>query len=234
MPDLWRRQARRGAHGAGRQGRRQGRGGDRENLHHRRPRDRHPRRRDDLPRRGPARHQAAASVLLAEARLPAGRQLPRLHGRDRGRARAGGKLHPHAVAGHEGQDPDRPRQDRAQDGRRAVGHRSAGNRDRARSGFRALEDRDTAEGRSRPLPEAEAVRSADSRTAATWRWRSISTPASNAISASAPAAKCRSTTSSAWPAAATAKRSCSTSTIRWAPRPASPAANACRPARPAR
>ena len=71
-------------------------------------------------------------------------------------------------------------------------------------------------------------------TAAIPRWRSISTPASSAISASAPAARCRSTTSSAWPAAATAKRSCSTSTIRWAPRPASPAANACRPARPAR
>ena len=32
------------------------------------------------------------------------------------------------------------------------------------------------------------------RTAATRRWRSISTPASSAISASAPAAKCRSTT----------------------------------------
>ena len=30
------------------------------------------------------------------------------------------------------------------------------------------------------------------------------------------------------------RRSCSTSTIRWATRPASPAANACRPARPAR
>ncbi len=39
-------------------------------------------------------------------------------------------------------------------------------------------------------------------TAAIRRWRSISTPASSAISASAPAAKCRSTTSSAWPAAA--------------------------------
>ena len=65
--------------------------------------------RDDLPRRAPARHQAAASVLLAQARLPAGRQLPRLHGRDRRRARAGGKLHPHADARHEGEDPDRPR-----------------------------------------------------------------------------------------------------------------------------
>ncbi len=65
-------------------------------------------------------------------------------------------------------------------------------------------------------------------------WRSISTPASSAISASAPAAKCRSTTSSAWPAAARLRRSCSTSTTRWARPLASPAANACRPARPAR
>ena len=71
-------------------------------------------------------------------------------------------------------------------------------------------------------------------TAAIRRWRSISTPASSAISASAPAARCRSTTSSAWPGAAITRRSCSTSTIRWAHRPASPAANACRPARPAR
>ena len=64
--------------------------------------------------------------------------------------------------------------------------------------------------------------------------RSISMPASSAACACAPAARCRSTTSSAWPIAATAPRSCSTSTIRWANRPASPAANACRPARPAR
>ena len=54
------------------------------------------------------------------------RQLPRLHGGDRGRARARRKLHPHAVARHEGEDADRARQDRAQDGRRTSGHRSAG------------------------------------------------------------------------------------------------------------
>ena len=53
-------------------------------------------------------------------------------------------------------------------------------------------------------------------TAAIRRWRSTSTPASSAISASAPAAKCRSTTSSAWRGAGTTRRSCSTSTIRWA------------------
>ena len=86
--------------------------------------------------------------------------------------------------------------------------------------------------RDQPLPGKRHA--AGRPTAAIRPWRSISTPASSAICASAPAAKCRSTTSSAWPAAATARRSCSISTIRWATRPASPAANACRPARPAR
>ena len=105
---------------------------------------------------------------------------------------------------------------------------------RARSGQRALEDRQAPEDRARPLPQARADRGAAARPQPRRRWRSISTPASSAISASAPAARCRSTTSSAWPAAAISKRSCSTSTTRWAPRPASPAANACRPARPAR
>ena len=108
----------------------------------------------------PLRHQAAAPVLYAGARLPAGRQLPRLHGRDRGRARAGRELHAHADAGHEGQDPDRPRQDRAPHGRRAAHHRPAGARDRARPGQRALEDRQAAEDRGRPLPQAQAHRSA--------------------------------------------------------------------------
>ena len=131
-----------------------------QHLLHRRPGDRHPRRRDDLPRRAPPRHQAAAPVLFAEARLPAGRQLPRLHGRDRGRARARRKLPAHAHARHEGEDPDRPRQDRAPHGRRASAHRSAGDRGGARSGFRALEDRQASEDRSRPFPQARRHRSA--------------------------------------------------------------------------
>ena len=38
-----------------------------------------------------------ASLLLAGARLPAGRQLPRLHGGDRGRARARRLLHAQAA-----------------------------------------------------------------------------------------------------------------------------------------
>jgi formate dehydrogenase major subunit len=49
-----------------------------------------------------------------------------------------------------------------------------------------------------------------------------------------PAARCRSMMLSAWPDAVMARRSCSISTTRWAARPASPAASACRPARRAR
>ena len=56
----------------------------------------------------------------------------------------------------------------------------------------------------------------------------------SAVSAFAPAAKSRSTTSSAWPIATMTPRSCSTSTIPWGNRPASPAANACRPVRQGR
>ena len=58
----------------------------------------------------PARHRDPASVLAAEARLSRRRQLPRLHGRDRGRARARRLLHPQADAGHEGADRQRARQ----------------------------------------------------------------------------------------------------------------------------
>ena len=97
--------------------------------------------RDDLPRRKPPRYQAAAPVLPAQARLPAGRQLPRLHGRDRGRARARRKLHPHADRRHEGQDRDRPRQT----ARRMVAELLLTDQPRSgprpRSGQRALEDR---------------------------------------------------------------------------------------------
>ena len=49
---------------------------------------------------------------------------------------------------------------------------------------------------------------------------STSTPASPAAPACAPAAKCRSTTSSAWPIAAATRSRCSTCTTRWACRPA--------------
>ena len=69
---------------------------------HRRRRGRGQRRRDHLAGRPAPRRRHPASLLLARARLPARRQLPRLHGRDRGRARAGRLLPAQADAGHEG------------------------------------------------------------------------------------------------------------------------------------
>ncbi len=97
----------------------------------RRPaRSRPQRRRDHLAGREAPRHGHPASVLLAGARLSRRRQLPRLHGRDRRRARARRVVHPHAGARHEGEDATAPRRDRAQDGVRAAGRRSAGARRR--------------------------------------------------------------------------------------------------------
>ena len=63
-----------------------------------------------------------------------------------------------------------------------------------------------------------ASRAARSRrpTSRTRRWRSTSTPASSARAACARAARSRSTTSSATRSAARTRRSCSTSTTRWA------------------
>ncbi len=201
---------------------------------HRRQGDRHPRRRDDLPRRATPRHQAAASVLLAQARLPAGRQLPRLHGRDRGRARARRELHPHAVAGHEGQDPDRPRQDRAPHGRRAADHRSA-RCERTRTIRTASSGRSPSARRSSPAASPSARRSRCRRRPQPRRdggqSRRLHPVQSLRPRLPRGAGQRRHRHGRA---AAISRRSCSTSTTRWATRPASPAANACRPARPAR
>src|SRR5262249_8232688 len=71
-----------------------------------------------------------------------------------------------------------------------------------------------------------APRSAGRGRQAVRRWASISMPASSAACACAPAARCRSTMSSAWPIAMPMQKSCSTSTIRWASRRVWPAANA--------
>ena len=166
-----------------------------------------------------------------EPGLPAGRQLPRLHGRDRGRARAGGLLQAHAERRHEGEDGEPARGRGAENGDGASGRRPAGARNLARSGIR-----NSGTGPKRPASAKAAFPppSAGMAMPAIRRCASISTPASSAACACAPAARSRSTTSSAWPIATTAPRSCSISTIRWGNRPASPAANACRPARPAR
>ena len=125
----------------------------------------------------------------------------------------------------------RARGRRAKDGDGTAGRRPAGARDLARSRLRSS---GTGPKKSRSPKAAFPPPSAGKPTPAIRRCASISTPASSAACACAPAARCRSMTSSAWPIAATGRRSCSTSTIRWVNRPASPAANACRPARPAR
>ena len=75
----------------------------------RRPAGRGRPRRDHLGRRPAPGHPHPAPLPQARARLPSGRQLPRLHGRDRGRARAGRLLQAHARRGHEGEDRDRAR-----------------------------------------------------------------------------------------------------------------------------
>ncbi len=77
-------------------------------------------------------------MLFAGAGLSARRQLPRLHGRDRGRARAGRLLQAHAVRRHEGEERQPARGRRAEDGDGAPGRRSARARDLARSGFEIL------------------------------------------------------------------------------------------------
>ena len=128
--------------------------------------------RDHLAGRQAQRHRHSASVLRARARLSPGRQLPRLHGRDRRRARAGGKLHPHADCRHEGEVGLRPRQDRAKDGVRAVDLGSARPQHAgARSGVEVLElgrpDRDRVEppagarekSRARPQPRRDGGQS---------------------------------------------------------------------------
>ncbi len=132
---------------------------------------------------------------------------------------------------HEGEERERPRRRRAEDGDGAIGRRSAGARDLARSGVR-----NSGTGPRRPASPRAASRrpSAGRPTPAIRRCGSISTPASSAGCACAPAARCRSTTSSAWLIAVTVRKSCSTSTIPWASQRASPAANACRLVRPAR
>ena len=65
------------------------------------------------------------------AGLPRRRQLPRLHGRGQGRARAGGLLHPQADRRHGGADADRARREVARDGVRAAREQHAAARARA-------------------------------------------------------------------------------------------------------
>ena len=158
------------------------------------------------------------------------RQLPRLHGRDQGRARAGAVLLP-LSQGRAWRSPPtaRARVDQPEDVDRAaaLGHA----RDVLHAQLRA---RPLGEEAGRRQAALRARASSRPRTSRIRRWPSTSTPASSARAACAPAARSRSTTSSATRSAAATRRSCSTSTTRWATPPASPAASACRRARPAR
>ena len=168
------------------------------------------RRRDDHRGRRPPRRRDSAPLLQA-GNAPR-RQLPRVHGRDQGRARAGAVVLPRARRRHGGVERQRARRARAEDGRRAAGLRRAGARVyKPDSELDAL-------AAARSASASRASRRARSRppTSRTRRWRSTSTPASSARAACAPAARSRSTTSSATRSAARTRRSCSTSTTRWA------------------
>ena len=87
-----------------------------------------------------------------------------------------------------------------EDGDGASGRRSAGARNLARSGFR---NSGTGPRRSRSPRAGSRRRSAGRPMPAIRRCASIWMPASSAACACAPAARCRSTTSSAWPIATT-------------------------------
>ena len=159
--------------------------------------------------RPPRRSDSAA---LLQAGHATGRQLPLVHGRDQGRARAGAVVLSRADRGHGG----------ARATARALLHAQKlvvemlaadvpGARLQARFGARAM----AAAARHRQA----ALRTRAQQPPAicrTRRWRSTSTPASSARAACARAARSRSTTSSATRSAARIRRSCSISTIRWA------------------
>ena len=184
-------------------------------------------RRDHHPSGAAQRHRDSASVL--QAGHAARRQLPRLHGRDQGRARAGTVVLSRADRGHGRAQRQSARGPRAEAHRRDACRRRARARLQARLGTGKME----AVAWHRRLRASRPARSRR-RICRIRRWRSISTPASNARVACVPAARNRSTTSSATPFAVVIRRSYSTSATRWASPPASPAANACRRVRPGR
>ena len=154
-----------------------------------------PRRARRSGRSPTGRRRDPASLLAAEARLPRRRQLPGLHGRDRGRAGARRFLRPQAGGGHEGTDRERARPLARARWCSSCWSATSRRRGRARSRLAVL-----AMGRQLGVEDSRFPRAARRRrpTAAIRRWPCSSTPASSATSASAPAAKSRSTTSSAW------------------------------------
>ena len=81
--------------------------------------------RDDLASRQAPRNPHSSFVPQGCARLPPGRQLPRLHGRDRRRKGARRLVQAHARGRHEGEEPERPSGEGPRDGHGTVGRRSA-------------------------------------------------------------------------------------------------------------
>ena len=145
----------------------------------------------DASSRSPTRHGVDDSAPLLQARHAPRRQLPRVHGRDQGRARARAVLLPHA----------RRRAWKCRATARAPLHsqkmivellrvRHAGAGLQARLRARAVAAQRSASA-SRASPRARAARG---RTCRIRRWRSTSTPASSARAACARAARSRSTT----------------------------------------
>ena len=196
--------------------------GRRASLVHAERQDRRvPSGRDDPRGRRAARRRDSAPLL--HGRHAAGRQLPHLHGRDQGRARARAVLLPLSQGRDGGHHQQRAGGDQPEDVARAAARRTFP-RQPTRSTPSSICGRGSCPSASRASPRAISR----PRISRIRRWRCTSTPASSASAACAPAAKSRSTTSSATPSAAATRRSCSTSTIRWATPPASPAANACR------
>ena len=153
-----------------------------------RQRCRAPPGRDDHRSGGAQRRRDSAPLL--HAGHAAGRQLPRLHGGDQGRARAGAVVLSRADArAWKCRASVAARRARAEDRRRNAGGRRAGARLQARFGARAVAAHGSASA-SRASLRARSRR----RTSRTRRWRSISTPASSARAACARAARSRSTT----------------------------------------
>ena len=113
--------------------------------------------RDDLAGRQAPGPRDPASVLFARTGLSPRRQLPRLHGGGRGRARAGGLLQAHAQRRHEGEVGERPRRRRAKNGDGASGRRPAGARNLARSGFEILALGRKGRSHRKPLPRRRAL-----------------------------------------------------------------------------
>ena len=195
-------------------------------------RNRSPPGRNDLAGGQAARHHDPASVLEGCARLPRRRQLPGLHGRGRGRADPGGILHPQARGGHEGIDRRTGARQRARHGDGAPGRRPAEARTTPMTAMRPVLGLGEGHGgRGVAFPPGRQPRARSVASGHGGQSRCLHPLQSVRPGVPRGAGQRRDRHGVA---RRPRRRSSSTSTTRWAPRPAWPAASACRPARPAR